>query len=115
MIKKSYYFIFFLVLLSLIPIITGDSIQQNNIVSVDSDKTFLIGTILNPIESNMTINASALSLVYYNQGLNYEKIGIVQGFRKISFQKQPFFYVYKPGPIGLIAYVFGFCTNFEIL
>jgi len=115
MIKKSYYFIFFLIVLSLIPLTSGYKInQQTDLISVDTNKTFLIGTILNPVESNLTVNASALSLIYYNKDLMNEKIGIVQGLNKVSFEKQPFFYLYKPGPIGLIAYVFGYCTNFMI-
>jgi len=121
MIKKSYYFIFFLIVLSLIPLTSGYKInQQTDLISVDTNKTFLIGTILNPVESNLTVNASALSLIYYNKDLMNEKIGIVQGLNKVSFEKQPFFYLYKPGhlykpgPIGFIAYVFGYCTNFMI-
>jgi hypothetical protein len=116
MFKKSYYFIFILICLSLIPITCGYNIrEQNELTLLESNKTFLIGTIFNPVESGIMVNASAISLVYYNYNLTDENIGLVQGFRKVSFEKQPFFFLYKPGPIGLIAYVFGYCTNFRIL
>jgi hypothetical protein len=115
MIRKSYYFIFFLIVLSLIPSISGYNIkEQTELISLDVNKTFLIGTLLNPIESGMMVNASAISLVYYNNDPLNENIGLVQGLKKVSFEKQPFFYLYKPGPIGLIVYVFGYCINFEI-
>ena len=62
----------------------------------------------------MLVNASAISLVYYNHNAMNENIGLVQGLKKVSFEKQPFFFLYTPGPLGLIGYVFGYCINFQI-
>jgi hypothetical protein len=115
MFKKGYYFIFVIIILSLVPSTSGYFLKESNeIISVNIDKTFLIGTLLNPIESGMIVNASAISLVYYNHSALTKNIGLVQGLKKVSFEKQPFFYLYKPGPLGLIAYVFGYCINFKI-
>ena len=113
--KKSCYFIILLIIFSLIPLTSGQIIkEQIDLISLDTNKTFLIGTLLNPVESGLMVNASAISLVYYNSDLMNENIGLIQGLKKVSFEKQPYFFLYKPGPIGLIAYVFGYCINFEI-
>ena len=115
--KKNLYFIFFTIIIFLIPIASGGiiTIKNDSISSQNyTNKTLLIGTIYNPIESDKNITAYAISLVYYNHNLTFETIGLVQGLNKVSFEKMPFLYLYKPGPLGLIAYVFGFCINFKI-
>ena len=115
--KKNIYLIFFTIIIFLTPIASGGiiNLENDSISSQDyTDKTLLIGTIYNPIESGLNITAYAISLVYYNHNLTYETIGLVQGLNKISFERMPFLYLYRPGPLGLIAYVFGFCTNFKI-
>ncbi len=113
MIKKSYCFIILVFLLS-IPLSTGIIIEENNDFSpLDLDKTLLLGTIFNPSVNGTKVNAYAISLVYYNHNDMDDNIGVVQGFKKVSFEKQPLFFLWKPGPFGLISYVFGYCTDFE--
>jgi hypothetical protein len=108
--------IIILIIFSLIPFVSGEIIEgEFENVSYENNSTFLIGTLFNPIESGVTVNASAISLVYYNKNIMDENIGIVQGFQQVSFKKHSFFFVYKPGPLGLIAYVFGNCYDFEII
>ncbi|MEA3458657.1 MAG: hypothetical protein U9R21_08285 [Candidatus Thermoplasmatota archaeon] len=100
----------------LIPAVNGMSVDVKSEESTSSfGYTFIIGTVYNPIESGETVNASAIRLVYYEWNFMDENIGMVGGFKQISFKRQPFFNIYKPGPFGLVAYVFGFCTDFEIL
>jgi hypothetical protein len=114
MFKKG-FFLILITIFMIIPSTSGMFLEEDaEFYSSNNEKTFLIGTLFNPVESNSTVNASAISLVYYNHNAMNENIGLVQGFKKVSFEKQPFFYLYKPGPLGLIAYVFGFCTNFMI-
>ena len=118
--NKKIYFAFIIIALLLIPSVTSENIvnksdqskSEFNVYSKNS--TFLIGTIYKPIENGSSVNASAISLVYYNKNIFIDNIGLVQGFKKISFVKAPFFLIYKPGPLGLIAYVFGNCEDFTI-
>ena len=115
MIKMRKFSIIFIVLFSIIPLVSGYEIDDNSFsLSLNQNNTFIVGTLFNPIESNSTINANAISLVYFNYYPMNNQIGLVQGFKKVSFERQKFCYLYSPGPMGLISYVFGYCSNFEI-
>lgn len=115
MIKIKNFSIIFIVIFSIIPLVSGYETNNNYInLNLNQNNTFIIGTLYNPIEYNSTINANAISLVYFNYYPMNNQIGVVQGFKKVSFDKERFFYLYSPGPMGLISYVFGYCTNFEI-
>jgi hypothetical protein len=115
MINIRKFSIIFIVIFSIIPLVSGYEINDYNFnLSLNQNNTFIVGTLFSPIESNSTINANAISLVYFNYYPMNNQIGLVQGFKKVSFEKQKLFYLYSPGPMGLISYVFGYCSNFEI-
>jgi hypothetical protein len=78
------------------------------------DRTFLSGTVLNPVEENGTISAQAIQLFYYNPGIFVDQVGVARGFTTISFTKSNFIMVWTPGPFELVGYVLGFCQDFEI-
>ena len=116
MTKKTLGILICIMIISLIPAVNGMSADAKpEEATLPLGSTFIIGTVYNPIESGETVNASAIRLVYYEWNFMDENIGMVGGFKQISFKKQPFFNIYKPGPFGLVAYIFGFCTDFEIL
>ncbi len=79
------------------------------------DSTLIIGTIINPHETNDTLTANALYLFYFQSGLLIKKAGIVRGLTEISLTKTPFFLTYTPGPFGMISYVYGFAKDFTIV
>ena len=78
------------------------------------DRTFLSGTVLNPVEENGTISAQAIQLFYYNPGIFVDQVGVVKGLTTISFTKSNFIMVWTPGPFEMVGYVLGFCQDFEI-
>jgi hypothetical protein len=81
---------------------------------VVGDRTFLSGTVINPVEENGTISAQALQVFYYNPGIFVDQVGVVKGLTTISFTKSNFIMVWTPGPFELVGYVLGFCKDFEI-
>ena len=78
------------------------------------NRTFLSGTMINPVEVNGTVSAQALQVFYYNPGIFVDQIGVVKGLTTISFTKSNFIMVWTPGPFELVGYVLGFCQDFEI-
>ena len=79
------------------------------------DNTLIMGTVINPHETNDTLTANALYIFYFQSGILIKKAGIVTGFTEISLTKTPFFLVYTPGPLGMISYVYGFAKDFTII
>ena len=78
--------------------------------------TFIMGTILNPVDENGTVSAKVISLFYYESSGLVDNMGFVRGFTKVEFQPTRFlFFTYSPGPFGLLKYVIGFCTDFEVI
>lgn len=98
---------------------SGQSIQSplpNDLTTVAGKNTFIMGTIINPVDHNDTISARVISLFYYENGLQVENMGFVKGFAQIQFTPNSFFFfTYSPGPFGLVKYVIGLCTDFEIM
>lgn len=77
--------------------------------------TFIIGSIFDPKEENGTITGNAIHVFYYKSGFLVDNGGIVRGLTPIQFKDGLLVHLWKPGPLGLIAYVYGFCKEFEIL
>ena len=88
--------------------------KDENKGMVVGDRTFLSGTVINPVEENGTISAQALQVFYYNPGIFVDQVGVVKGLTTISFTKGNFIMVWTPGPFELVGYVIGFCNDFEI-
>ena len=115
-----------LLLISVICLIllVGGNVQGSMIFSSDqscessvarNDKTFIAGTVINPVIENDTVTADALQVFYYNPGIFIDQVGVVRGFSTISFTKDNFVMVWTPGPFELLGYVLGFCSDFEVL
>ncbi|RLF42260.1 MAG: hypothetical protein DRN12_00810 [Thermoplasmata archaeon] len=77
--------------------------------------TFIMGTLFKPVETNTTVTGKAIELFYYKPSPFIDEFGVVSGFKTVKFDKGLFVFLYRPGPFGLIGYVFGFCRGFEIL
>mgnify|MGYP006285649647 FL=1 len=105
-------------------LLVGGNVQGSMISSSDqvcessvarNDKTFIAGTVINPVIENDTVTASALQVFYYNPGIFVDQVGVVRGFSTISFTKDNFVMVWTPGPFEFFGYVLGFCSDFEVL
>jgi len=98
---------------------SGQSLETplaNDSTTVAGENTFMIGTIINPVDQNGTVSARVISLFYYENGLLVESMGFVRGLAQIRFQPNSFFFfTYSPGPFGLVKYVIGLCTDFEVI
>ena len=79
------------------------------------DNIIIIGTIINPHETNDTLTANALYLFYFQSGILIKKAGIVSGLTEFSLTKTPFFLTYTPGPFGKVSYIYGFAKDFTII
>ncbi|MDG6218045.1 MAG: hypothetical protein QCI00_01220 [Candidatus Thermoplasmatota archaeon] len=95
------------------------SVVASNEVKSDSalfrGKTFLMGTILNPVNEEGVWTAQALQLTYYEPGILFQRGGVVGGLATVTFADGFFIHVWSPGPFGLIAYVFGITSEFKII
>jgi len=78
-------------------------------------RTFIAGTVFRVNERNGTVSAKVLSMMYIEQNILIRSIGFVQAFEDVKFKPARLFYTYRPGPLGLVQYVIGFCSDFEIL
>jgi hypothetical protein len=114
--KMSSFGVVCLLIILILPSVQSDSTTGMMTPEVEGifDTTLIMGTILNPVETNETLTANALYLFYFESGLLVDKAGIVKGFQEISLTKTPFFLMYQPGPFHQISYVYGFVKDFTI-
>ncbi len=94
------------------PVLANESQAESDLLQ---KKTFLMGTIINPIKEDGMWTAQALQVVFYEPGILFDHGGIVKGLTTITFSDGYFIHLWSPGPFGLIAYVFGITSNFEII
>ncbi|MFE3846074.1 hypothetical protein ACFL1L_04360 [Thermoplasmatota archaeon] len=109
-----------LLLLAIIPITSGISIDFEPNFEIEENPTaifgvaFVAGFILNPTESiTGRINANAVALIYYDRGIIKNDAGILTGLKKVSFRKTSLLSIYEQDSFGS-ARVFGLCSNFRI-
>jgi hypothetical protein len=103
---------FLLIVSSTGPVLAIDSQSES---SPFQKKTFLMGTIINPVEEDGMWTAQALQVVFYEPEILFDHGGIVKRLTTITFSDGYFIQVWSPGPFGLIAYVFGITSDFEII
>jgi hypothetical protein len=118
--KKIIGILISMMILSTIPVVTGETIESEPMVETKMNSTSLFGLtiiagyILNPTETQFgRINANAVALLYYDRGIIQKDSGILTGFQKISFKNTQLIYMNEPGPLGL-SFVFGICSGFII-
>jgi len=78
-------------------------------------KTFLIGTVLQPVVKNTTVQAKAISVFYYNASILHSEMGVVGGLKQVEFTDGFLFFMYTPGPLEKIYYIYGFTSDFRII
>lgn len=117
--KKMFWSVAFILLVLISTSMNASSMiqsQQDHVLEPAAfDRTFIAGTIIQSQDINGTVTAKALNVMYMEQGILVDTIGFVRAFSDIQFTPKRFFYTYTPGPFGLINYVIGFCSDFEIV
>ncbi len=117
--KKVFWSVAFILLVLISTSLNASSIrqsQQDKVLEPTAfDHTFIAGTIIQSQDINGTVTAKALNVMYVQHGILVDTIGFVRAFSDIQFTPKRFFYTYTPGPFGLINYVIGFCSDFEIV
>lgn len=98
---------------SLVLVIANEEVISDS--SLFRGKTFLMGTVFNPVNEEGIWTAQALQLVYYEPGILLDRGGIVRGLATVTFADGFFIQVWSPGPFGIIAYVFGITSDFNII
>ncbi len=109
-----------LIMIAIIPISSGLSIDFEPKLELDENPTsifgvaFIAGLILNPTESvTGRINTNAIALFYYDRGIIKDDVGFLTGLKKVSFKETSLLSIYEQDSYGT-ARVFGLCSNFRI-
>lgn len=117
--KARSYGMFILVLTSILMSSGTESVRASEDVNHDSSlfrgKTFLMGTVFNPVNEEGVWTAQALQLAYYEPGILFDRGGIVRGLATVTFADGFFIHVWSPGPFGIVAYVFGITSDLKII
>ena len=109
-----------MMMLSTIPIVVGNTMDNKPKMELNEEPssvvgvTFVAGYVLNPTETVFgRINANAIALLYYDRGIIQKGTGIVTGFKKVSFKETPLMIMNEQSSMGLTL-VIGICSGFRI-
>ena len=118
--NKIISILFCLLIITIIPISNGVSIDFEPKFEIEESPTaifgvaFIAGFLLNPTESfTGRINANAIALFYYDRGIIKDDAGFLTGLKKVSFKETSLLSINEQDNYGL-ARVFGLCSNFRI-
>jgi len=115
--KKMFVVIIIFTFLSSVLVQGADlNIDKKPLQSVKAiPSTFLIGTVLQPVVTNTTVQAKAISIFYYNASILHSEMGVVGGLTPVRFEDGLLFFMFTPGPFEKIYYIYGFTPEFTIL
>ena len=112
-------FVVFIIFTFLTPVLVQGADPKIDQKPLQSDtaipKTFLIGTVLQPEIKNTTVQAKAISIFYYNASILQSEMGVVAGLKQVEFTDGILFFMFTPGPLEKIYYIYGFTSDFRII
>jgi len=115
--KKMFVVIIIFTFLSSVLVQGADlNIDKKPLQSVKAiPSTFLIGTVLQPVVTNTTVQAKAISIFYYNASILHSEMGVIGGLKEVEFIDGFLFFMFTPGPLEKIYYIYGFTSDFRVI